>query len=160
MSPSETRPGPAVEASPTRVPEDFLGYVVRRSSMAITERFQARMQRHGLRPLTFTVLLLIRGQPGITSSQLCSLLDLQSSNVVGLIRELESRGLVGRQDHPLDRRAWGLRLQPEGEDLLAAAEPDACAADEEAMPHLTPAELSTLRHLMCKGLGLAGRQAP
>lgn len=154
MTPDETGLAPATEAHGHRVPEDFLGYVVRRTSMALSERFQARMQRHGLRPLTFTVLLLIRGQPGITSSELCGLLDLQSSNVVGLVRELENRGLVRREDHPQDRRAWGLRLLPEGIALLAAAEPDACTADAEALPHLTPAELRSLRHLMRKGLGL------
>ena len=125
--------------------------------MAIAERFQASMQQHGLRPLTFTVLLLIRSNPGITSSQLCSALDLQSSNVVGIVRELETRGLVGRKDHPKDRRAWGLRLLPEGQALLEVAVPDALAADASAMQRLTPAELQTLHKLLCKGLGLPDR---
>jgi DNA-binding MarR family transcriptional regulator len=142
------------DAPQARALDSFLGYVVRRTSVAITERFMARMQPHGLRPLTFTLLLLIRDNPGITSAQLCQLLDMKSSNVVVLVRELESLLLVAKQARPQDKRAFGLHLTPGSLALLKLAEQEAYAADIEATHRLSPQERQTLHRLLRKGLGL------
>lgn len=128
--------------------EAFVGYNIRRASLAITDHFLNEMAVHALRPVEFTILLLIKHNAGITSAQLCSLLNIQSSNLVGLVKDLERRGLSVRQPHPLDGRALGLHLTPAGSRLIREAQRAARQADALATARLTDVQRSTLVDLL------------
>ena len=134
----------------TSLIEGFVGYAARRASLAIVERFVRRMAVHELRPVTFTVLTLIGSNPGMTSSQLCTLLDIRSSNLVGLVKQLQDRSLLERRPHPRDGRAMGLHLSPQGQSLLNKALKTAAQADQEATASLSKSELQELLRLLRK----------
>ncbi len=137
----------------TAVIEAFLGYGTRRASEVIHGNFIRRMAPLGLRPVGFTVLALTGRNPGITASQLCQILDLQSPNLVGLVKQLQDRALIERRPHPTDGRAMGLHLTLGGRQLLEQASALAQAADEEASTLLTPDERQTLARLLHKIYG-------
>ncbi len=143
-------PPAAAEGIETGGIEGFVGYSVRRASLAIIENFIRRMAPLELRPVSFTLLTLVAGNPGITSSQLCTLLGIQSSNLVALVKQLLDRELIARQPHPKDGRAMGLHLTPTGRSLLKKASAVAHAADLEATGHLSDAERQTLVRLLKK----------
>ncbi|MEU3986549.1 MarR family winged helix-turn-helix transcriptional regulator [Streptomyces sp. NPDC026672] len=72
----------------------------------------------GLRPRHLIALKLLSeqgpsGQQGLTHG-----LSLDPSNVVGLLNELEGRGLVTRRRDPADRRRHIVEISPLGEEEL------------------------------------------
>lgn len=148
MSPRAS--APAVEQVDTRYLESLLGYNARRAALVIVAAFIERMAGHGLKPVAFSMLSLIRHNPGITSRQICATLDIQPPNLVAMIRLAEKRQLVTRRPHPQDGRATGLHLTPAGEKMMRQAEADASALERDAASRLSAAERKTLVRLLQK----------
>ncbi len=134
----------------TRYLETLLGYNTRRAALTIISRFMERMAAYGLRPVDFSVLSLIGHNPGITSRQLCSALNILPPNLVGLLKDIEKRQLISRSPHPTDGRAMGLSLTAKGTALMQEAEATALASDLSAAAALSPSEIKTLTRLLQK----------
>ncbi|WP_291013603.1 MarR family transcriptional regulator [Hydrogenophaga sp.] len=130
--------------------ESLLGYNARRTALAVIGVFLRRMAPFELRPVDFSVLTLIAHNPGATSRQICAALDIQPPNLVGLIRQMEARGLVQRKPHPTDRRAQGLHLSAAGKRLQREAQAEATALEQDASSALCAEELKTLKGLLRK----------
>jgi DNA-binding MarR family transcriptional regulator len=148
--PAVVAPAPAVDAIDTRYLETLIGYNARRAALTVIGLFLQRMAVYGLRPVDFSVLSLITHNPGITSSQLCSALNILPPNLVGMVNALARRGLIQRLPHPRDGRALGLHLTPEGQALMRAAECTASDLETEATGRLSAAERKTLIRLLRK----------
>jgi DNA-binding MarR family transcriptional regulator len=134
----------------TRYLETLLGYNARRAALAVIAVFLKRMEPYDLRPVDFSVLTLIAHNPGVTSRQLCAALDILPPNLVGMIKNLDHRGLIERRTHPTDRRAQGLHLSLAGVQLQGEAEKTATALERDVASGLTSAELQTLNQLLHK----------
>lgn len=130
--------------------ESLIGYNARRAALAVIEVFLERMAVYGLRPVDFSVLSLVRHNPGVTSRQLCTTLGILPPNLVGMVNALERRGLAGRRPHPSDGRAVGLHLTAAGERLMREAEKTATQLEAEAAGRLSAAEVKTLIRLLKK----------
>jgi DNA-binding MarR family transcriptional regulator len=139
-----------VEKIDTSYLETLLGYNARRAALVIIELFLKRMAQYDLRPVDFSVLSLITHNPGISSRQLCSELNILPPNLVGMINTLEKRGLILRKPHPSDGRVIGLHLSEKGDKLMTDAEQTAKALEEEAASRLTVTERKTLIRLLQK----------
>jgi DNA-binding MarR family transcriptional regulator len=96
------------------------------------------------------VLSLLAHNPGATSRQLCSTLDILPPNLVSLIATMDGRGLIERRPHPHDGRAIGLYLTPAGEALVREAEQTVMQLEADASSHLTARERETLIRLLKK----------
>ena len=144
-------PAPAaVDTVDSSYLQTLVGYNARMAALAVIGHILPGMARFGLRIVDFSILSIIFHNPGITSKQLCGALNLLPPNLVGKIGALESRGLLARQPHPQDGRALGLHLTAEGQALMARAEAEAVALENDAAPGLTPAERRTLIRLLQK----------
>lgn len=130
--------------------ETLLGYNARRVSLTVIQRFTQRMAVYQLGPVDFSVLSLVKHNPGITSRQLCSALSLLPPNLVGKIKAMQKRNLLVRQPHPDDGRAIGLCLTEAGEKLMLEAEKTASALERDAASRLSPTEKNTLLRLLQK----------
>lgn len=130
--------------------ETLLGYNARRAALAVISVFLQRMEPFGLRPVDFSVLTLIAHNPGITSRQICTALDILPPNLVGMIKSLEKRGLVERRPHPTDRRAQGLHVSAAGKRLQREAQSTATQLEQDVSRALTADELQTLNALLHK----------
>ena len=130
--------------------ETLLGYNARRAALVIIEQFLKRMAVYDLRPVDFSVLSLITQNPGISSRQLCSALNILPPNLVGMINTLEKRELIVRKPHPSDRRILGLHLSDAGGKLMKNAEQTAKELENDAASKLTAAERKTLMRLLQK----------
>ena len=85
-SPSATHsPAPRSDRLDTRVLETFVGYNARRAWLVVSQVFAERMAAYGLKQVDFSVLSLLAHNPGATSRQLCSTLDILPPNLVSLI---------------------------------------------------------------------------
>ncbi len=134
----------------TRYLQTLMGYNARRAALSIIELFLERLAPYGLKPVDFSVMSTIQHNPGVTSRQLCSALNLLPPNLVGLIQSLESRGLIERKPHPHDGRAVGLHATPKGQALMVQAEQTASELELEKTAKLTPAQRQTLVTLLQK----------
>ena len=150
--PSATAPATLArsERLDTRVLETFVGYNARRAWLVVTEVFAERMAVYGLKQADFSVLSLIAHNPGATSRQLCTTLDILPPNLVSLIAAMEGRGLIERRPHPHDGRAIGLYLTAAGEQLVRQAEQTVTDLEAETSARLTPRERETLIRLLQK----------
>jgi DNA-binding MarR family transcriptional regulator len=143
-------PAPSIDKVNTAYLETLVGYNARRAALTVISLFVPRMAEYGLRPVDFSILSVIRHNPGITSKQLCSALNLLPPNLVGKIASLDKRGLLLRHPHPSDGRALGLQLTPEGQALMAQAEMAAFELEKEAASALSESERQTLLRLLQK----------
>jgi DNA-binding MarR family transcriptional regulator len=134
----------------TRYLETLLGYNTRRATLTIISRFIERMAEFDLRPVDFSVLSLIGHNPGITSRELCSALNILPPNMVGFLKAFEKRDLIERTPHPTDGRAMGLSLTQNGQQLMQKAEAAAIESDSSAAHQLSAAEQKTLMRLLKK----------
>ena len=134
----------------TRVLETLVGYNARRAWLIISQVFSERMAAYGLKQVDFSVLSLLAHNPGATSRQLCSTLDILPPNLVSLIAGMDSRGLIERRPHPHDGRAIGLYLTPAGEELVREAEQTVVQLEADASARLTSRERETLIRLLQK----------
>ena len=134
----------------TRYLETLLGYNTRRASLTIISRFMERMAEFDLRPVDFSVLSLIGHNPGITSRELCSALNILPPNMVGFLKAFEKRDLIERTPHPTDGRAMGLSLTQNGQQLMQKAEAAAIESDSSAAHQLSAVEQKTLMRLLKK----------
>lgn len=130
--------------------QSLVGYNARRASLAIIEQFHVDMANFDLRPVDFSVLSLIRHNPGTTSRQLCQALNILPPNMVVFLKNFEKRQLVDRAPHPTDGRAMGLTLTESGETLMQAAEETAMNSGLHATSALTESERQTLSRLLQK----------
>jgi DNA-binding MarR family transcriptional regulator len=143
----QTPPEPRLD---TRFLETLMGYNARRAALKAIDLFSTRMVDFGLTPVDFSVLSLIAHNPGVTSRQLCTALNILPPNLVGKISAMEQRKLVERRPHPLDGRAIGLHLSEAGEQFMIQAEQAASELEGEVITSLTPAEKKTLLRLLQK----------
>jgi DNA-binding MarR family transcriptional regulator len=139
-----------VEKIDTSYLESLLGYNARRAALEIIGSFLKRMAIYDLRPVDFSVLSLITHNPGISSRQLCSALNILPPNLVGMINTLEKRTLIQRKSHPSDGRVVGLHLTDVGRKLMKDAEQTAQELEIGAASKLTAAERKTLMRLLQK----------
>ncbi len=130
--------------------ESLVGYNARRVALVVIDQFMQRMAPFDLRTVDFSVLSLITHNPGITSRQLCSNLNILAPNLVAMINSLEKKKLIVRKPHPLDGRAMGLHLTAKGQKLMVEAENAVTQLEIDATNGLTATDRKNLLVLLKK----------
>src|SRR5258705_10954888 len=102
----------------------------------------------GLRPRHLVALTVLRGRDGITQQALSSTLEMDGTNVVGLLNELEAQDLIERRRSPEDRRRHVVALTQTGAKLLAEAECALTAVDNEVLGALDDNQREALYNLL------------
>ncbi len=99
-----------------------VGYAIRRAQMRIHEALLNTLAELDTTPARYTLMLLIRENPGIRSVDLARAIGVARSGMVRLIDELEQRELVFRETSASDRRNRTLCLTPLGGSKLTQLE--------------------------------------
>src|SRR4030081_928710 len=103
---------------------------------------------HLPRPL---IALKLLSEQGPASQQgLAEALSLDPSNVVGLLNELEERGLVTRRRERAARRRHLVELPPLGDDELARAYARLTDVEDDLLSALSTEERATLYDLLVR----------
>ena len=106
-----------------------------------------------LRPRQALALKLLSERGALSQQTLGKLLSLDPSNVVGLLNDLEDRGLTARRRDPADRRRHIVELSPAGQAELEAADRRITKVDDEVLHALTPEERAELYRLLARAVG-------
>jgi DNA-binding MarR family transcriptional regulator len=106
-----------------------------------------------LRPRHLIAIKLLRDHGPMTQHALGAALSLDPSNVVGLLNELEERGLIERRRDPADRRRHIVSLSPAGADSLESNDTEFRHIEDDLLKALTPAERCQLYNLLIRAVG-------
>jgi DNA-binding MarR family transcriptional regulator len=114
----------------------------------------------GLTPALFAVLNVLGAREGTIQQQLSTDMGIDPSAMVKLINELEEAGLAERRRRPNDRRAWEVKITPNGRDALQRAKKLASDVEDEVLAGLTAADRRQLLTLLRRALASAPPQPP
>jgi DNA-binding MarR family transcriptional regulator len=111
-------------------------------------RGESALSPLGLRPRHLVALTVLRDHAGATQQNLSRILQIDRTNLVGLLNELERDGLIERRRAEADRRRHTVELTQLGSERLAEAEFALAAAEDEVLGALDEAQRETLYELL------------
>jgi DNA-binding MarR family transcriptional regulator len=94
------------------------GFVLRLAQLAVFADFIDACRRFDIRPGQYSVLTVIEHNRGINQTELSRALAIKRANLVGMINELEARGLAQRRRAEGDQRTFGMFLTERGTALM------------------------------------------
>ncbi|WP_433681374.1 MarR family winged helix-turn-helix transcriptional regulator [Nocardia sp. CA-119907] len=137
------------EDDPTFVPlSEHPAFLFGQLGFHVGYRFTDLLAPLGISPRHYGTLRILLANDGQSQQQLCEAQRIHRNVMVGLVDELEKRGLVERRKHPTDRRAHAVYLLPAAHELLAQAEGIVAGLDADVTASLDPEERATLVKLL------------
>jgi len=122
------------------------------AAQALEDIMSTHLARFGLSPPKFRALveLHMAGDRGLNQSELSRKLKVSRANITGLIDRMEKDGLVTRELHPTDKRAFHVALSERAEGMVNAFLPAHNDFVHRAMSGLEYSEKETLIALLGK----------
>ena len=153
---------PRTPGSPTapQLPAELVAsstFLLKRLGFAAKERALKAYEQTGLHPYHHAVLLVLGEGSRETQGAIADALGYDRGQLVGLLDELEDRGLVERRRDPNDRRRHVVRLTPDGKRMLGRLRTLARQIEDEYLAPLSDDERATLHTLL---LRLAEKHEP
>src|SRR6266516_3988154 len=152
----QTTPSPTVP----QLPEELVAsatFLLKRLGYAAKERTMEAYESTGLHPYHYAILLVLGEGSRETQGAIADALGYDRGQLVGLLDELEERGLVERRRDPNDRRRHLVRLTPDGRRTLKRLRTLSRQIEDEFLAPLSDKERANLHALL---LRLAERHEP
>ncbi len=143
-------PPPKSKSPDTQLIDSLVGYNLRRAAARQRERFRSVFSAYDIRPVQLTTLALIYRNDTLRQSALGKALDMKRANVVTLLDQLESRGLVERRPVESDRRSHEIHLTTQGRKLTAKLLDLHSRLEADLAESIGRDELETLVRLLAK----------
>jgi DNA-binding MarR family transcriptional regulator len=145
---SPAQPGGTLDQSELK---KYPGYFLARARFIAFRTFERHVGAvYDLRPVEFSLMLLLASNMQVTQSQLSAALGVAPPNMTGVLRRLESRGLIARKRAEADKRMQFIELTGTGSSLLEQAHAVGKTMDKAWMGKLTRAEQAMLLELLSK----------
>lgn len=129
----------------------ILGYQIAQADIPCKRAFIKHIgEPLGLRPVEFTILVLVAFNPGVTGKRLAQALAVTAPNITILLDRLSEKGLVERVRSETDRRAQNIHLTDAGEKLAKRAHAVSKTMEQEVLRHLSEGERVMLLELLQK----------
>src|SRR5207248_797441 len=129
----------------------LLGYQMVQADIPLKRTFFEHIgEPLGLRPVEFTILVLIAHNPGVTGEQLAQALAVTAPNITILLDKMSEKGLLERVRSETDRRAQNIHLTSAGEKLAKRALAVSKTMEEDVLRHLSEGERVMLLELLQK----------
>ena len=131
---------------------ESVGPRVRLLRNALTARSIAASAPYGLPTGSLTVLALIAANPGSSQSALARRAGLNKSALVGIVDQLEAKGLAARDRSESDRRRNQVTVAPEGEAAMQALFAAVAGEEKAIRDALGQADLEGLLGLLDRAI--------
>jgi DNA-binding MarR family transcriptional regulator len=109
-------------------------------SRALIAREEPVLREHGISMWGYIVLTALVDQPVRTQAALAAAINADKSRIIGVLDELQDRGLIDRQPDETDRRVHLLSLTPAGDRLRRSVEAGIRRREEHVLAVLPPAD--------------------
>jgi DNA-binding MarR family transcriptional regulator len=131
--------------------QHLMGYRLALAELASRRVFQRHIGTpFKLRPVEFTILLLLLANGSATPKQLARALDMPPPNLTVLVDRLVERALLLRERSATDGRAMNLRLSTQGADLARRAQRVSMTMETGLLAPLSAGERAMLAELLLK----------
>jgi DNA-binding MarR family transcriptional regulator len=134
------------------LPSWLLGRAAARGRALVAEALAAE----GMKMWHHVVLSAVRDLAPVAQADLGRGVRLDPKDLVGILNDLQSAGLVLREPDPTDRRKNAVSLTDEGERLLKRCEKVAREANEQLLAPLSAAERAQFMSLLIRISGTQG----
>jgi DNA-binding MarR family transcriptional regulator len=144
----------------TMLPEELVAsatFLLKRLGYAAKERTMEEYERTGLHPYHYAILIVLGEGSRETQGSIADALGYDRGQLVGLLDELEERGLVERRRDPNDRRRHLVRITPNGKRMLGRLRALSRRIEDEFLGPLSDEERADLHALL---LRLAEKHEP
>lgn len=115
-------------------------------------RSESTLAALDMRPRHLLTLTVLRDLGASTQQALATRLSIDRTNLVGLLNELESEGLIERRRSPEDRRRHIVEVTPAGGEALAKAEFALAAVEDEVLAALDAEQREALYQLLAQAM--------
>ncbi|MFE1905728.1 winged helix DNA-binding protein [Streptomyces gardneri] len=144
--------GPPPAATVTRMTPpsvlDLHAYLLTAIGKAARRRLTDRLTARGLRLWHLTVMALLHDLGPQMKTALATRLDMNASDLVKIVNDLDRAGHVECVRDTVDRRRVVVALTDEGRTALAELSADIASTDDEVLAPLSPAERAQLGSLL------------
>src|SRR2546423_11050710 len=133
-----------------RLPEELVGsatFLLKRLGFTAKEQTMKAYEQTGLHPYHQGILTVLDERSTETQGAIADALGYDRGQLVGLLDELEERGLVERRRDPNDRRRHIVSLTPDGKQALAKLRALAGRLEDEFFGQLDEGEPAQLHQL-------------
>jgi DNA-binding MarR family transcriptional regulator len=149
---SVTNPEQSTAALP-RFPEELVAstaFLLKRLGFRAKEQAMRAYESTGLGPYHHAILVALDEDTHETQGSIADALGYDRGQLVGLLDELEERGLVVRRRDPADRRRQIVEMTPDGKEALNRLRGISQRLDDDLMSPLDPAEQRKLHALLLR----------
>ena len=126
------------------------GFMLAQLGRAVTRRYRSAMAPIGLNPRETAALVQLRDAGAVSQQALGTTLDIDASNLVVLLNDLEVEGLISRRRDPEDRRRHVVEITAAGTALVDEVMRTAELVEDQFFASLDEDERVTLRELLCR----------
>lgn len=116
-------------------------------------RLEARLADEHQSLRTYYVLVALSEDGPLSQQEVCDRIDIDRSDMVRLIDDLEGRGHVRRTRDLEDRRRYQLTLTPRGKKAVSRCDAILATVTDDVLAALSPDERRTLHRLTLRALG-------
>jgi DNA-binding MarR family transcriptional regulator len=127
---------------------DGIGFLLSQVGSHTSARFAERLEPLGFKPAHVGVLRVIQEADGLSQQALGERIGMFPSRLVGIIDEMEKRGLVERRNSPTDRRSYALYLTEAGRAALEQIGRVSGKLQEEVFASLSDAEKAQMAEFL------------
>jgi DNA-binding MarR family transcriptional regulator len=147
-----TSPNEAAVPKMPRLPEELVAstsFLLKRLGFAVKERTMKAYEGTGLHPYHHAILVVLDEGSRETQGSIADSLGYDRGQLVGLLDELEERGLVERRRDPNDRRRHLVRLTGDGKKMLRRLRALSVEIEDDFLSPLSEKERASLHgHLL------------
>lgn len=129
---------------------DRTGFLLNKAAHRIKEAYEERLGPLGLAGKHYGVLSVLEERGSITQHEIGKCVYVDRTTMVGIIDDLEKKGLVERKEHPTDRRSHAVYLTGKGKEALSKAHHLASSVDKRFLGCLSAKEQKELRQILRK----------
>jgi DNA-binding MarR family transcriptional regulator len=126
------------------------GFLLAQLGRAVTRQYRCALSPIGLKPRETQALLRLRANGAISQQALGAALDIDASNLVALLNDLETDGLISRRRDPGDRRRHLVEVSKRGTKLLCEVERAAVEVEDQFFAALDEDERVALQDLLAR----------
>jgi DNA-binding MarR family transcriptional regulator len=145
---------PVIDEAPlARLPRELLdstGFLLATLGLLVKSYWTEELEQTGLNPYHYRVLVLLDEGASDTQAAIADALEVDRSQLVGLLDRLEELGLVNRHPDPSDRRRHVVSLTSSGRRQLAKIRVIAKTVEAEFLTPLDATDRSLLHTLLLR----------
>jgi DNA-binding MarR family transcriptional regulator len=126
------------------------GFLLAQLGLAVTRQYRCALSPIGLKPRETQALLRLRDNGAMSQQALGTALDIDASNLVALLNDLEAVSLISRRRDPEDRRRHVVEISRRGTKLVGEVERAAGEVEDQFFADLDEDERAALQGLLAR----------